>query len=67
MSDLLKVLDEVNIELNSLSDEQLQARFEASKGGAVAAIMNEHQFLDPDAAKVVLANANVTLIMSEKN
>ncbi|MND11822.1 hypothetical protein D3C87_616450 [compost metagenome] len=65
MSDLLKALDEVNLELDSLSDEQLQAQFEASKGGAVAAIMNEHQFLDPDAAKVVLANANVTLVVTQ--
>jgi len=46
MNDLSKVLDEIILELDSLTNEQLQAKFEASKGGLVgAAIQDGESFL----------------------
>lgn len=46
MNNLSKVLDEIILELDSLTDEQLQAKFEASKGGLVgAAILDGESFL----------------------
>lgn len=59
MSDLNKVLDQVIEEVDSMSDEELRARFEASKGGAVGMA-----FYSKEEAEVVLANANCKLIMS---
>lgn len=39
MNELSKALDEIIRELDTLSDQELQAKFEASKGGLVAAAM----------------------------
>lgn len=46
MNELSKALNEIILELDTLSDQELQAKFEASKGGLVgAAILDSEMFL----------------------
>lgn len=46
MNELYKALNEIILELDDLSDQELQAKFEASKGGLVAgALFDSYIFL----------------------
>jgi len=43
MSKLLEILDSIIVELDSLSDEQLQKKFESAKGGLISSMVMDGQ------------------------
>jgi hypothetical protein len=61
MNELLKALDDIILELNSLSDEQLQANFEACKGGLIGSIMLNSQHILPQNFEVFLSKYSVSM------
>jgi len=61
MNELLKILDDIILELDSLSDEQLQASFEACKGGLIGSMMLDSKQFFNQHLEVVLSNYDVSV------
>ena len=47
MNELSKALNEIILDLDTLSDQELQAKFEASKGGLVGAAILDSEMFHP--------------------
>lgn len=63
MNELLKVLDDIILDLGSVTDEQLQAKFELCKGGLIGSMMLDEQIIlsDDDVIEIVLSKYSVSI------
>jgi len=61
MNELLKILDDIILDLDSLSDAQLQSSFEACKGGLIGSLMLDSQQICYPKFEVILSHYDVSM------